>query len=1275
MVIDPLRILAIDPISHNLYTLKTAIEDISPQATVITAPGSAQGIALALTEAPDLIIVNVTTSELDGCKICSELKRDNRTDQIPILFLTTPQTDRESRLRALDAGAEAFLAWPVDDVELRAQIRAMTKIKSANRQTQQEQIRLAALEQELTRRLQSEREQAEKALEQFFEQPLNLHMIANMDGQILRANLGWERLLGYSREELEGRAFLDLVHPDDQAATVDEMANLKQGLTTFHFKNRYRHKNGDYRLLTWAAQSPHEDTQIYAIANDITEQAQAEKMLRRSEEQYRTILQTAMDGYWLADAQGRLLDVNQRYCQMSGYEEDELLAMSINDFEAIEAHNDVASHIEKVMTEGEDRFESQHRRKDGSIYDVEVSVQYKPMDGGRFVCFLRDITERKQAEEKLRQSEEEYRTILHTAMDGYLLINAQGQLVDTNERYCQMSGYSAEELLTLTISDLDANESTNEIVSHVHKIVVEGEDRFESQHRRKDGTIFDAEISAQYRSQGGGYMVVFLRDITERKQAEASLINERRRLAGIVEGTNVGTWEWNVQTGATIFNDRWAEIVGYRLEELAPINIDTWLRLVHPDDLEESASLLNRHFSGELPYYDFECRVRHKNGHWVWVHDRGRVISWTGDRQPFMMFGTHMDITQRKLAEKALRESEERFRAVVETAPDAIFIQTQHRFAYVNPAAVVLFDAVDATQLLGEMVTEHFHPDSRASVRERIHQVNEERQAVSRAIRKILRRDGTAVDVEVSAVPFIYEGHHGALVFASDITIRVRAETERTQFLARIQAQAQQITQIMDTVPEGVLLLDADGRVLLANPIGEEFLTALAGVGIGDKITRLGALPLINLLSLPNNGVRHEVRTHQRTFEVIARPIASDEVDAGNSGKGHWVLVIHEVTQERNIREQLQQQERLAAVGQLAAGIAHDFNNILAVIALHVPMLARSKVLTERDRERLTVIRDQTAHAARLIQQILDFSRRAVLERQPLDLGPFLKEQVKLITRTLPDEIHVTLDSEPGEYIVLADPTRVQQILMNLAVNARDAMPRGGALKLTLAHHTMAYRPDLPADPWVRLEVTDTGSGIAPEIQAHIFEPFFTTKGVGQGTGLGLAQVHGIVKQHNGEITVSSVMGQGSTFTIYLPAVPARVSEIEEEEDPQRGGGETILIVEDNEPLLTALTDIVETLGYSVIGVHNGVEALAVLEASGSSIALVLSDLSMPVMGGEALLTAMQTRGLTVPMIILSGYPLDSALAELKRNGLAGWLIKPPNIDELGQMLAQVLAK
>jgi CheY-like chemotaxis protein len=331
--------------------------------------------------------------------------------------------------------------------------------------------------------------------------------------------------------------------------------------------------------------------------------------------------------------------------------------------------------------------------------------------------------------------------------------------------------------------------------------------------------------------------------------------------------------------------------------------------------------------------------------------------------------------------------------------------------------------------------------------------------------------------------------------------------------------------------------------------------------------------------------------------------------------------------------------------------------------------------------ERLQTIVQQSARASDLIQQILDFSRRSILERLPLDLAPFVKGLVGMLKRTLPEHIQIELVSSEDGFLIHADPSRIQQVVMNLAVNARDAMPEGGRLKIKLATvQTEAVTPlltgDLPAGEWVLVQVADSGSGIPPEAMLQIFEPFFTTKAAGQGTGLGLAQVYGIVRQHDGFIDVRTTVGEGTTFSLYFPVLEgdANLKNPLNMDSLKVGQGQTILLVEDNPITRQAFVDSLILLNYEVIEATNGREALAILEARGDDIDLVLSDAVMPEMGGIALWHAMRQQELVRPMILTSGHPLDKEIGELQKLGLAGWLPKPPELTRLSQLLAQVLA-
>ena len=495
---------------------------------------------------------------------------------------------------------------------------------------------------------------------------------------------------------------------------------------------------------------------------------------------------------------------------------------------------------------------------------------------------------------------------------------------------------------------------------------------------------------------------------------------------------------------------------------------------------------------------------------------------------------------------------------------------------------------------------------------------------------------------------------------------------ERINLLQKTQEQAMRVQQIMDTVPEGVVLLNADYQIVLANPAAWRHLAALAaGFESGQALTNLGNRPIKEFLHGPGDTPWHEIELPgmaKAVFEVAGQSLVTRTQNDG------WVLVIHDVSQEREYQDRIQMQDRLATVGQLAAGIAHDFNNIMAAIVVYADLLSLEPNLTNASRDRLVIIQQQVQRATSLIRQILDFSRRSVMEQSSLDLLPFIKELDKLLARVLPETIHLELKYQHGSYLVRADPTRLQQAFINLALNSRDAMPEGGVLHFELSRFHLKPddtrpNPDLKAGDWVRIMVNDTGTGIARDDLPHIFEPFFTTKPVGHGTGLGLAQVYGIIKQHDGSIEVHSQPGKGASFIIYLPAL--EINETQSlsslEQNDVKGSGATVLLVEDDQAARDALRDLLEYQNYRVLTASNGNEALSVYSQSNPSVDLVVSDIVMPEMGGFDLYQALQQHQPQIKILFITGHPLDSENQGLLEKGRVHWLQKPFSIREFNQ--------
>jgi PAS domain S-box-containing protein len=518
------------------------------------------------------------------------------------------------------------------------------------------------------------------------------------------------------------------------------------------------------------------------------------------------------------------------------------------------------------------------------------------------------------------------------------------------------------------------------------------------------------------------------------------------------------------------------------------------------------------------------------------------------------------------------------------------------------------------------------------------------------------------------------------------------AVTERREAQEQLAFQSMLLDQIQDKITA----TDLGGRITYVNEAECRAFGTPADELIGQSVEAYGEDP-------ERGATQREIIKSVRSegqwqgdvvnFTADGRAIVLDsrvQLIYDQNGEPVGMLGIStDITRRKAMERQLRQQERLAAVGQLAAGIAHDFRNLLTTIILYAGLPLRNHDLPPDLTQSLETIMAEADKATDLVQQILDFSSSAMIKRRPLELRSFVNDFLAVLRRTIPESIDITLIAAPGSYTVKADAGRLQQVLMNLALNARDAMPQGGELQFRLSTVEVAPEALLPvADmhpgDWIRLDVSDTGTGMTEEVQEHLFEPFFTTKEVGEGTGLGLAQVYGIVRQHEGAIDVETEPGKGTIFRIYLPTHSGREDAPAEEKDlaataGPRGHGETILLVEDEENLRRATQRMLETLGYRVLAAANGREALALCQsprrsAGSSPIDLVVTDLVMPEMGGRELMERLRETRHGLKAVAITGYTLDEVDRQiLRKAGFVDVLRKPFEADALAQPIGRAL--
>ena len=628
----------------------------------------------------------------------------------------------------------------------------------------------------------------------------------------------------------------------------------------------------------------------------------------------------------------------------------------------------------------------------------------------------------------------------------------------------------------------------------------------------------------------------------------------------------------------------------------------------------------------------------------------------------------------------ALFESEQRYRALFELAPVAIF--TKDRTG-VYTSANALTTEVTGRDPVGYTDAEIFGAEAAASlmandqaVFERDAEVlYEERVQTNKGERFFLSRKSPLHDHQGKV--------SGLMGIGLEITERLRAEE------AQIENQ-RRLAQLAEHVDEVIWLMETHGGELL-------YISPAYSQVWGRSVESVYAAPasMCDAIVVEDGEVAkrfaHALSVGENVYLEfrISRPDGSIAWVAAQTfpiddeqGQTYRVAgLARNITERRRSEDQLQQQERLVAVGQMAAGIAHDFNNILAIIMLYTQMLQISVQQSAQQRH-LTTIYQQALHAANLVQQILDFSRRSSMERVTMDTVPFIKELVRLWQRTLPENIRVEAEIDDHPLVISADPSRLQQALMNMVINARDAMPEGGLLRLTAMPLTLlpGQLPplaNLTPGEWLRIEVNDSGMGIPPDVLSHIFDPFFTTKPPGVGTGLGLAQVYGIVHQLDGFIHVESQSGEGARFTVYLPLVEEPVASADVEPPPAPyGQGETILLVEDETALREAMCELLAELGYAVLSAENGRQAIALLRKRGANVDLVVSDLVMPDMGGKELYAELvqdYSPDNPLRMLLVTGYPQDSMTQWHAEPGIIRWLQKPFAMDVFAHRVADTL--
>ncbi len=469
---------------------------------------------------------------------------------------------------------------------------------------------------------------------------------------IIDANQAAADFYGFSIEELK-RMNIDRLNQDSPEV---RKGNLDKFRTSKHNTYIFHHKVADGSIHEVEIVSDGIELQgknvFFSIITDISERKQSEEALKESEERFRMLFAGSSAVMIIIDpATGIIIDANQAAAEFYGWPIEVLKQMNINQINTL-TPQEITFELDKWHSVNQRHFSFPHRRADGSVRDVEIFAKKIEIQGKEVIYdIVHDVTERKQQEEALKRSEKQFRSMFEDHSAVKLLIDPYtGSIIDANKAGADFYGWSGEQLRTMFIQDINTL-SPEEVIGEMEKAKLTGKKQFSFRHLRADGSIRDVEVfSNPLQIEGKDRFYSIVHDVTERKQAESALKESKERFEATIDAAEIGTWEWNVQTGEAIFNNRWFEMVGYTSEELAPVSIQTWIDLAHPDDFKESMANIEKHFNGNSEHYECECRMKHKNGQWIWILDRGKLLTRTKDGKPLRMLGTHSDITERKLA-------------------------------------------------------------------------------------------------------------------------------------------------------------------------------------------------------------------------------------------------------------------------------------------------------------------------------------------------------------------------------------------------------------------------------------------------------------------------------------------------------------------------------------------------------------------------------------------------------------------------------------------------
>jgi two-component system, cell cycle sensor histidine kinase and response regulator CckA len=794
---------------------------------------------------------------------------------------------------------------------------------------------------------------------------------------------------------------------------------------------------------------------------------------------------------------------------------------------------------------------------------------------------------------------------------------------------------------------------------------------FEYRFYKKDGQVVWLKDVVHVEMENGSPVKLrgFMLDITERKQAEQALAEAILRQEEAVKAGNVGLWDWNLRTQEVYYSPEWKAQIGYEDHEIGN-TFEEWESRVHPEDLGPTLERIKAFLDGKESGYQVEFRFRHKNGNYLWILAQASILR-DENGQPFRTLGSHVDITRRKTAEEELQKNQETMSALLNASSDAAFMMDRQGVLLAFNEELARRMKTPHENLKGMSLYDLLPADVAKGRKERVDQVI----ASGEPVRFVDERQGIIIDNSFYPL-FDSRGQVTRVaVFGRDITGQKATEAERERLIAAIE-QAVEI----------IVITDLDGTIEYVNPAFETTTgySREEAIGQNPRILKSGQQDQVYYQDLWQTITRGETWEGRMVNRRKDGSLYTEDatISAVRNSEGeiiHFVAVKRDITQFLELEKQYQQSQKMESIGQLAGGVAHDFNNLLQVINGGTYMAMDDLEPEHPARDSLEQVAKAGERAAILVGQLLAFSRRQILRPESLELNEVIAGLLKMLGRVIGE--HIRLEFVRGHEVgrINADRGMIEQVLMNLCVNARDAMPGGGSLTIETrnAYLNEAFcraHPGIQPGRYAMMQITDTGCGMDEKTLEKVFEPFFTTKEPGKGTGLGLATVYGIIQQHNGMVVPQSAPGRGTTFEIYLPISEESEQPVETGEAVAFSGGtETILLAEDDESVQLVSKSILERAGYTVLTANDGREAVEVFCRKADEIALALLDVVMPQLGGREAFERMRALRPDLKALFASGYSEDTIHTNFVLDEGISLLQKPYAPNTLLQRVRQAL--